>query len=70
VTDALLAGLDREREPVDELLRQDVDIGPRVENEARPDPADRHARERRVDASQDPDGHGGTIAVGRTSRRR
>ncbi len=74
--DALLAGLDRESEPVDKLLRQDVDLGPRVENEECLDPADRNGRQRRVPAirdrgaGQDPDGHGGTIAVGSTSGRR
>jgi hypothetical protein len=51
-----------------------VDIGPGVENEERLDPADRHGRQRCLavvrdrDASQDPHGHGGTIAVGSISR--
>ena len=76
VIDALLAGLDCESEPVDKLLRQDVDLGPRVENEERLDPADRHGRQRRMPAvrdrgaGQDPDGHGGTIAVGSSPGRR
>jgi hypothetical protein len=79
VVDALLACLDRQPEPVDELLGQEVHVRPGVQHEQRLDAADRARDERRVlrrtgrrdrDAGQDPDGHGGTIAVVRTARRR
>ena len=48
VVDALLALLDLEPEPVDELLREDVHLGPGVEDEQGLDSPDRAGDERRV----------------------